>query len=57
MLKSVLFDLDGTLVDQESAAAAAVVEWAAEFGITGPDVAARWEETSEKTTCATSDAR
>ena len=33
-LEGVLFDLDGTLVDQESAAAAAVVEWAAEHGIT-----------------------
>jgi putative hydrolase of the HAD superfamily len=48
MLKSVLFDLDGTLVDQQSAAAAAVVEWAAEYGVTGPDVAARWAVVSEK---------
>ena len=47
-MKAVLFDLDGTLVDQQSAAAAAVVEWAAEYGITGPEVAARWAETSEK---------
>ncbi|WP_272948804.1 HAD family hydrolase [Kribbella speibonae] len=43
-----LFDLDGTLVDQQSAAAAAVVEWAAEHGMTGPDVAARWAVLSEK---------
>jgi len=48
MLKSVLFDLDGTLVDQQSAAAAAVVEWAAEYGVTGPDVAVRWAVVSEK---------
>jgi putative hydrolase of the HAD superfamily len=48
MLKSILFDLDGTLVDQQSAAAAAVVEWAAEYGVTGPDVAARWAVVSEK---------
>lgn len=34
-LRAVLFDLDGTLVDQQSAAAEAVVEWAAEHGITG----------------------
>ncbi|TDW86736.1 HAD family hydrolase [Kribbella sp. VKM Ac-2566] len=48
MLKSVLFDLDGTLVDQQSAAAAAVVGWAAEYGVTGPEVAARWAVVSEK---------
>jgi putative hydrolase of the HAD superfamily len=44
----VLFDLDGTLVDQQSAAAAAVVEWAAEYGVTGPEVAADWAVVSEK---------
>jgi putative hydrolase of the HAD superfamily len=48
MLTSVLFDLDGTLVDRESAAATAVVEWAAEYGVTGPDVAARWAVVTEK---------
>ena len=47
-LRAVLFDLDGTLVDQQSAAAAAVVEWAAEHGITDPGVADRWAELSEK---------
>ncbi|MET9273303.1 HAD family hydrolase [Kribbella sp. NPDC003557] len=48
MLKIVLFDLDGTLVEERSAAAAAVVEWAAEYGVTGPDVATRWAAVSEK---------
>lgn len=48
MLQAVLFDLDGTLVDQESAAAAAVVEWAAEHGVTDADVADRWAELSDK---------
>ncbi|MFG1813849.1 HAD family hydrolase [Kribbella sp. NPDC049174] len=48
MLQAVLFDLDGTLVDQESAAAAAVVEWAAEHGITDAYVADRWAELSDK---------
>ncbi len=48
MLRTVLFDLDGTLVDQQSAAAGAVVEWAAEYGVTGPDVATRWAAVSEK---------
>jgi putative hydrolase of the HAD superfamily len=47
-LKGVLFDLDGTLVEQESAAAAAVVDWAAEHGITDPDVAARWAAVSDR---------
>jgi putative hydrolase of the HAD superfamily len=46
--QTILFDLDGTLVDQESAAAAAVVEWAAEHGITGSDVSDRWAAISEK---------
>jgi putative hydrolase of the HAD superfamily len=48
VLRTVLFDLDGTLVDQQSAAAAAVVEWAAEYGVTGAEVAARWAVVSEK---------
>ncbi|MEU8222379.1 HAD family hydrolase [Kribbella sp. NPDC048915] len=48
MLRTVLFDLDGTLVDQEGAAAAAVVQWAAEYGITDAAVAARWAAISEK---------
>jgi putative hydrolase of the HAD superfamily len=44
----VLFDLDGTLVDQESAAASALVGWAAEYGVTGVQVAAEWTVVSEK---------
>lgn len=48
MLKSVLFDLDGTLVDQESAAAGAVVEWAAEYGVLGATVAADWARVSDR---------
>jgi putative hydrolase of the HAD superfamily len=47
-LRAVLFDLDGTLVDQQSAAAGAVVEWAAEYGITDPGVADRWAELSNR---------
>lgn len=46
MLRAVVFDLDDTLVDQRSAAAAAVVAWAAEHGVTGPDLAARWARVS-----------
>jgi putative hydrolase of the HAD superfamily len=46
--RAVLFDLDGTLVDQQSAAAEAVVEWAAEHGIANPAVADRWADISEK---------
>ncbi|GAA1597242.1 MULTISPECIES: HAD family hydrolase [Kribbella] len=48
MLRTVLFDLDGTLVDHESAAAAAVVVWAAEYGVVGPEVAAEWASVSDK---------
>ncbi|MBP2352899.1 putative hydrolase of the HAD superfamily [Kribbella aluminosa] len=48
MLRTVLFDLDGTLVDHESAAAAAVVVWAAEYGVVGPEVAAEWAAVSDK---------
>ncbi|MBO0883412.1 MAG: HAD family hydrolase [Mycobacterium sp.] len=47
MLRAVLFDLDDTLVDQKSAAEAAVVAWAAEHGITDPDVRQRWARISE----------
>ena len=46
MIRAVLFDLDDTLVDQESAATAAVVAWAASLGITGPHVAADWARIS-----------
>lgn len=48
MLMTVLFDLDGTLVDHSSAAAAAVVVWAAEYGVAGPEVAADWAAVSDK---------
>jgi putative hydrolase of the HAD superfamily len=47
VLKAVIFDLDDTLVDQKSAARAAVVGWAAEHGITDPDVGQRWARISE----------
>lgn len=47
MLRAVLFDLDDTLVDQASAAAEAVVAWAADHGITDNDVGRRWAEISE----------
>ncbi|GAA0586875.1 HAD family hydrolase [Kribbella sandramycini] len=46
MIQAVLFDLDGTLVEQEQAAARAVVEWAAEHGDIGADVAVRWARIS-----------
>ncbi|HZX03175.1 HAD family hydrolase [Kribbella sp.] len=46
MLRTVLFDLDGTLVDHESAAAAAVAVWAAEHGVVGD--AAVWAAVSDK---------
>jgi putative hydrolase of the HAD superfamily len=48
MLRAVLFDLDDTLVDQESASGAAVVAWAAGLGVTGPEVAADWARISER---------
>ncbi|MGZ0145704.1 HAD family hydrolase [Kribbella sp. WER1] len=48
MLTTVLFDLDGTLVDHESAAAAAVVVWAAEYGVAGPELASTWAAISDK---------
>ncbi|MFF0268001.1 HAD family hydrolase [Kribbella sp. NPDC004536] len=48
MLRAVLFDLDGTLVDHESAAAGAVVVWAAEYGVVGAEVAANWAAVSDK---------
>ncbi|XVV14596.1 HAD family hydrolase [Actinoplanes sp. CA-131856] len=48
MLEAVLFDLDDTLVDQETAFRAAAVEWAAGLGDTGADVPARWALVSER---------
>ncbi|MBL7502174.1 HAD family hydrolase [Frankia sp. CNm7] len=47
MLRGVLFDLDDTLVDQRSAADAAVVAWAAENGITDDQLVQRWTIISE----------
>lgn len=38
MLKAAVFDLDGPLLDTESAADAAVVAWAADLGIRDDDV-------------------
>lgn len=48
MLRAVLFDLDDTLVDQASAAAAAALAWAAGHGVTGPAVVPRWTQVSER---------
>ncbi|MGH3349955.1 MAG: HAD family hydrolase [Nocardioides sp.] len=47
MLRAIIFDLDDTLVDQAGAARRAVVGWAADHGITGIDVADRWEAVSD----------
>lgn len=46
MLRAIIFDLDDTLLDQEGAARRAVIGWAAEHGITGGDVADRWDAVS-----------
>ncbi|MEU4620798.1 HAD family hydrolase [Actinoplanes sp. NPDC023801] len=48
MLRAVLFDLDDTLVDQVTASGAAVTAWAAELGMTGPEVPVRWAAVSER---------
>lgn len=48
MTRAVIFDLDDTLADQVTASGSAVVVWAAELGITGPDVPARWAAVSER---------
>jgi putative hydrolase of the HAD superfamily len=47
MFRGVLFDLDDTLVDTRAAADAAVVPWAAEHGVTDPQVRERWASVSE----------
>jgi putative hydrolase of the HAD superfamily len=48
-VRGVLFDLDGTLVDHETAAAAALAGWLPELGVTpGPDTPARWHEIAER---------
>ena len=48
MVRTVLFDLDDTLVDQESASRAAVVTWAADHGIEDAGVVQRWQAISER---------
>ena len=47
-LSAVVFDLDGTLIDQQAAADAASTAWAAEHGITDGDVATRWKRIATK---------
>lgn len=47
-MRAVLFDLDDTLVDQRTAARAAVVGWAASLGIADVDVAKRWARISSR---------
>ncbi|MCS3842731.1 hypothetical protein [Microbacterium sp. AK031] len=39
---AVVFDLDETLLDQSSAADAAVIAWAADLGVEDADIAQRW---------------
>lgn len=46
--RAVVFDLDETLLDQSSAADAAVLAWAAELGIANADVARTWSRISRK---------
>lgn len=48
MLRAVLFDLDDTLVDQETASTAAVTAWATELGITDEEVSQRWADISDR---------
>lgn len=43
-----IFDLDGTLVDHDAAAAEAVTGWAAEQGWTLPDLARVWDDVAER---------
>jgi putative hydrolase of the HAD superfamily len=47
VLRGIFFDLDDTLVDQQSAASAAVVDWAAGHGVTDELVSERWASISE----------
>ena len=44
MLRAVIFDLDDTLVDQRTAAAAAVTEWVAEHGLPADGAVERWAD-------------
>lgn len=45
---AVVFDLDETLLDQSSAADAAVVAWASELGLEHADVARTWSQISSR---------
>jgi len=45
---AVVFDLDETLLDQSSAADAAVIDWACELGIADADVARTWSRISTR---------
>lgn len=47
MIRTVMFDLDDTLLDSTSAVTAAVVAWAADQGVTDPDVSRRWLSISD----------
>lgn len=46
--RAVVFDLDETLLDQSSAADAAVTAWASELGIVDANVAATWSRISRR---------
>jgi len=45
---AILFDLDGTLIDQESASASAVRAWGAELGLSLDGIAQRWAASSSR---------
>lgn len=46
--RAVVFDLDDTLLDQSSAADAAVIAWASELGLEHADVAHTWSRISSR---------
>ncbi|WP_156759770.1 HAD family hydrolase [Microbacterium karelineae] len=46
--RAVLFDLDGTLVDQESALRRAVAEWGAELSLPESGLVDRWRRISSR---------
>lgn len=46
--RAVVFDLDGTLIDHQPAAEAAVTAWAIELGVDDPDVASTWSQISAR---------
>ena len=47
-LRAVIFDLDGTLVDQDGAAGPAVAEWAAELGLDPTRIVERWRDIANR---------